>query len=132
MTNLAMIPIDPESLRRKLESIRDKTASAERLSASGWWARDGAGERRCMDDLRFGRTFWRGALDNARAGLLALELGDLKAAELRAWEATALYIAALERRLRPSDHKDLARSAKPRGRPPGAKTQKKGKIRRNS
>jgi hypothetical protein len=59
--------------------------------------------------------------------LSALDAGDLEMADIYAWEASAMYIAALEaqvRRVRKSDRGALEKPAKRRGRLPGSRNVK--------
>lgn len=106
-----------DHLHGRLTRLLEKTASAKDLNPGGWWVGDVAGERRVQDDLKGGRLYWRSAHDMARRGLEALACENREMAESCAWEATDLYIAALETRIRPSDMAALGRSSQRRGRP---------------
>lgn len=109
---------DDDLLRDRLLTLIEKTKSAERLKAGGWWVGDVAGERRMRDDLVSGRVYWTNAHDHSRRGLESLDAGNRELALTYAWSATDFYVAALESRVRPADFAALGRSSERRGRPP--------------
>jgi hypothetical protein len=129
MTQPTTIPIDVDVLRRKLESIRDKTKSAQNIPPASWWVGDIAGARRVQDDFKSGQLFWRTAHEAAVSGLQAIDDGDTKKAEQWAWEAIAHYIRALELAIQSKDLADLGIPSGKRGRPKGSKS-KKGRTRK--
>lgn len=104
-------------LLRRLNLLIKKTKSADGLSLGGYWVGDTAGKRVADDDFAAGRLYWTAAHRCARAGVGALEAGDLETARLQAWQATDHYVAALETRVRPSDLAMLRKPARRRGRP---------------
>lgn len=108
-----------ERLRERLEQLVAKTLDAESLPAGYWGVGSSAVERQIQDDREAGRRSWRAAWQYAKSGLEAVDNDDLDMADLYAWLATDMYIAALEARLghRPSDMAVLKRPAKLRGRP---------------
>ncbi len=112
-----------ERLRDRLELLIKKTASAEQLSAGYWGVGIPAVERQISDDWSSGRISWRAAWQYAKQGLAAIDRDDLDMADLYAWLATDMYVAALEARLshRPADLALLTRPAGRRGRPKNPK-----------
>jgi hypothetical protein len=108
--------MDAEAMRRRLEKIAVATASAKSVDALGFWVGDQAGERRVLDDFHTGRRDWLGAYRSARAGIKALDAGDLEMAEIYVWQATDFFVGALWSRMEPSDVKFLSQSAQRRGR----------------
>ena len=106
-----------DRLHGRLIALLKKTKSAAGLPAGGFWVGDVAGERCVGDDMAAGRLNWRASHQCARSGMTALEDGNLELAQSYVWQATDLYIAALEARVRPSDMKVLDKPAERRGRP---------------
>ncbi|TIL80626.1 MAG: hypothetical protein E5Y89_09030 [Mesorhizobium sp.] len=101
----------------RLTILVEKTSSAEAIGPGGWWVGDVAGKRRVLDDLAAGRLNWQSAHDFAEQGLKALEAGNREMAETCAWAAMDMYIAAIEKRIRPEDRRALGQASKKRGRP---------------
>jgi len=104
-------------LRRKLQQIIEATPAAG-VKGGGFWVGDKAEERRVLDDVRAGRLSWWSALQHARRGLDALDLGNEELASAFLEEAQRLRAAAIEARMKPADYADLGSSARPRGQQP--------------
>ena len=127
--------MDPDSIRRRLQAVRDRTNSAQHLKPAAWWDGDKAGKQAVFADLKSGRTSWKQAFEHSQRGLQALDEGDTSLAETCLLESLYDLIASLEiqaARVRPSDRVNLSRSSNKRGRPRGAKSKKGQTVRRQS
>ena len=105
-----------DELRRRLTRMLEITAGATNVVPATYWVGDKAGERRVMDDLKFGRLNWRSANRTAAYALNMLNAGDLDEAQEIWVIANDYYVSALESRITPDDLEDLSTSAKNRGR----------------
>lgn len=104
-------------LRHRLDRILKATKSAADLPPPSWWVGDIAAGRQVQDDISAGRNSWREAHRCSRAGLEALDSGDIEKAQTYLWMATDHFIAAILTRMRPSDLAVLQKPAAKRGRP---------------
>ena len=108
-------------VRARLETLKAQIESVGHGATTSYWVGDTAAERQVKDDWRAGRAQWEAAWKNVTRGIKSLEDGDFDLALLSLLEAQSLAIGALGTRLRPDDTYQLAKPAKPRGRPSGKK-----------
>lgn len=113
------VELGAEYIRARLDTLKRQIEDVGHGATLGFWVGDRATERRQIDDLGAGRVEWETAHMNAKRGIAAMDAGDFTAAVLYLLEAQAHAINALGIRLRPDDLRQLAKPAKPRGRPAG-------------
>lgn len=113
--------VSVEYVRARLETLKAQIESVGHGATTSFWVGNTAAERQVKDDWRAGRTQWETAWANVKRGIRALEDSDYDLALLSLLEAQSFVIGALGTRLRPDDIYQLAKPAKPRGRPSGKK-----------
>jgi hypothetical protein len=129
--------ITADGLRNLLQKLIEKTASCAGIDSAVYWDDIPAEARRANDDCVSGRLHMQSAYEAAQMGLAVLDGGDVETAKWWYDTGKSLYIAALERQLRPSDLENLGRPAAARGRPrksaPAAKApaKKRGRPRKS-